>query len=213
VTGALFALSTPPTEDVVASTPIETPEPEIVVATTTEPLFEEPSTVAALLTAPISDAASRVTIKPFGTFIEAGRSPVPNDRFSGFHVGVDFEAFAHEQDTDVPIFAVCDGPLLNKIMAKGYGGVALQTCVLEGREVTVIYGHIRLSSVSSEPKDFIKQGQQIAVLGTGGSEETDGVRKHLHLGIQTGSPDDIRGYVSDEELVHQWLDVMTYIAP
>lgn len=164
---------------------------------------------------PIDEAARRITKKPFGIEIHPETSPVPDDHFNGFHVGVDFEAFDWEDDIDVPVYAICAGRLLFKKQAQGYGGVAVQRCQLEGREVTVIYGHLRLASISAEAGGRIAQGQKIGVLGTGHSEETEGVRKHLHLGLYDGAFDplkpDIRGYVKDPVDIAKWLDAQDYI--
>jgi hypothetical protein len=50
------------------------------------------------------------------------------------------------------------------------------------------------------------------MLGKGHSPETDGVRKHLHLGIHKGTSIDIRGYVPTQDSVEQWLDVVPYLS-
>ncbi|HTK59991.1 MAG TPA: M23 family metallopeptidase, partial [Candidatus Baltobacteraceae bacterium] len=166
----------------------------------------------AQLVAPISDALSRVTKKPFGIEIHPETSPVPGDKFNGFHVGVDFETFPEEQDIDVPISAACAGPLLFKKQAQGYGGVAVQRCVLDGRSVSVIYGHMRLSSIEAVAGDRFIPGQRIGVLGTGYSAETNGVRKHLHFGIRdSATSTDIRGYVPKEEDEAGFLDALDYM--
>lgn len=160
---------------------------------------------------PITNALARVTKKPFGIEIWPGHSPVENDRFSGFHVGVDFETFPYEQDLNVAISAVCDGPLLFKKFGHGYGGVAVQKCNLDDREVSLIYGHLRLESILPEPGQLLSRGQYIGDLGRGNSEETDGVRKHLHLGIRVGTGDDIRGYVKDSAEMIEFIDPLQYM--
>lgn len=162
---------------------------------------------------PIGRAAERVLKKPFGLFITPETSPVPNDRFSGYHVGTDFETFPEEADIDVTVYAVCDGPLLLKTWANGYGGVAVQRCSVDDRTVQVIYGHIRVASVSAAVGDDLRTGEQLAVLGTGHSEEVDGVRKHLHLGIHQGDEIDIHGYVKTEEETEAFIDSQTLTAP
>lgn len=163
---------------------------------------------------PIGDAAARVTKKPFGIEIHPHTSPVPGDRFDGFHVGVDFETTEDEQEIDVPVYAACEGPLLFKKMAKGYGGVAVQRCALDGKDVVVIYGHLRLESVTPKAGQTLRPGQRIGVLGTGHSEETDGVRKHLHFGIhESATTTDIRGYVKTEAETGEWLDALEYMTP
>jgi murein DD-endopeptidase MepM/ murein hydrolase activator NlpD len=167
--------------------------------------------VTAALGWPIDNATERVTKKPFGLKITPETSPVANDRFSGYHVGVDFETFEDEQDIDIPIYAICDGPLVLKQFAKGYGGMAVQTCELESRTVSVIYGHLNLTSIAAEPNEVLERGQIIGYLGQGYSPETDGVRKHLHLGLYAGDKLDIRGYVQEEGDAAQWLDPLRYM--
>jgi murein DD-endopeptidase MepM/ murein hydrolase activator NlpD len=167
---------------------------------------------SAQLVAPISDALHRVTKKPFGIEIHPETSPVPGDKFNGFHVGVDFETFPDEQDIDVPITVACAGPLLLKKQAQGYGGVAVQRCVLDGRAVSVIYGHVRLASIEAAVGDRLVPGQRLGVLGTGYSEETNGVRKHLHFGIRdSATSTDIRGYVPKEDDAAVFLDALEYL--
>jgi murein DD-endopeptidase MepM/ murein hydrolase activator NlpD len=163
------------------------------------------------LGAPISYAADRITKKPFGIEIHPETSPVPNDKFDGIHVGVDFEIFEGEEDADVPVFAVCDGPLLFKKQARGYGGVAVQGCLLGGREISVIYGHLDLASVAAGHGERLWRGRRVGFLGDGHSEETDGVRKHLHLGVRDRSVTDIRGYVKDLEGIDAWLNPLDYM--
>lgn len=195
------------------------------VATTTTPaLVQEVETLGELPTAssvaplaqfgwPMADAPQRVTKKTFGLEVHPHTSPVPNDRFNGFHVGVDFEVTPEEEKVDMPVWAICDGPLFLKQYARGYGGYALQTCRLDGERVTVLYGHLDLESVRATGTTAIPRGTQIGVLGEGYSKETDGVRKHLHLGIHRGSAIDIRGYVQATSEVNNWLDVMPLLQP
>jgi murein DD-endopeptidase MepM/ murein hydrolase activator NlpD len=160
---------------------------------------------------PVSDALTRVTKKPFGIYVRPGASPVSPERFQGYHTGVDFETTVAEQASDVTISAICAGPLVLKKWASGYGGVAVQSCRLGAQDVTVIYGHLRLSSISATVGQELKPGQALGVLGKGYSTETDGERKHLHLGIHQGSAIDIRGYVQNQADLGQWLDVRNYL--
>jgi len=166
---------------------------------------------AGKLSEPISGALQRVTKKPFGIYITPATSPVQPEKFMGYHTGVDFETFSAEQAADVPVFAACDGKLLQKRSATGYGGVMVQACKLDGQDVTIIYGHIRLASVTVKVGDNLKSGQTIAVLGTGYSAETDGERKHLHFGIHKGTAISILGYVQKQADLSQWLDAMQYL--
>lgn len=160
---------------------------------------------------PISNALARVTKKPFGIYVTPQNSPISPEKFTGFHTGTDFETTATEQNTDVPIYAICNGKLLLKKYASGYGGVAVQECAINGQLVTVIYGHLRLASISPTVGQSLTAGQQIAVLGTGYSTETDGERKHLHLGIHKGTGINILGYVQNKAELSAFLDPLTIL--
>lgn len=155
---------------------------------------------------PIAGAMARVTKKPFGIKISPKDSPVQPERFSGYHTGVDFETTEAEQNIDVPIYAICPGLLALKKYATGYGGVAVQSCQIDKRVVTVIYGHLRLASITKNIKQELKAGEQIGFLGKGYSPETDGERKHLHLGIHYGEQVVLLGYVQKQSELSAWLD-------
>lgn len=170
-----------------------------------------PSTVRDLIKEPINTALFRITKKPFGIKVSPGVSPVSPEKFSGYHTGVDFETFTEEQKVDVPIYAICAGPLLVKEYAGGYGGVAVQKCDIDGGIVTVIYGHLLLASIESKVNIEVPAGQKIGILGTGYSAETDGERKHLHLGIHKGSAVNIRGYVASQLELKDWIDAAEYL--
>ncbi|MDD5290486.1 MAG: M23 family metallopeptidase, partial [Patescibacteria group bacterium] len=133
------------------------------------------------------------------------------EKFSGYHTGVDLETTPAEQNIDVPIFAVCSGQLLLKEWASGYGGVAVQKCEINNQTVTVIYGHLKLASIQTKINQELAAGEQIGVLGQGYSTETDGERKHLHLGIHLGATINILGYVQKESELSQWLDPAKYL--
>lgn len=160
---------------------------------------------------PLAHAGERVTKKPFGIYVTETDSPVRPERFSGYHTGTDFEAFPEEADTDVTVSAICSGKLLAKRPADGYGGVAVGSCTYEGLPVTVVYGHLRLSSITSSVGDTIAAGDALGTLGTGYSTETDGERRHLHLGIHRGPTVDILGYVPSEDRLSGWIDPCTLI--
>lgn len=169
-------------------------------------------TVAAVkIVWPIADAEQRITKKPFGLQVSPQNSPVQPEKFSGYHSGVDFETFADEQDKDIEISAICDGKILVRRTASGYGGVLVESCQLDGAPVTVIYGHIRLASVKKMVGDELKAGESFAVLGTGYSSETDGERKHLHLGIHKGVAMSILGYVQSQSALSGWIDFQKYM--
>jgi murein DD-endopeptidase MepM/ murein hydrolase activator NlpD len=197
-------LSVPSTSSSVDIVPITFP-----ATSTNDKSIATPSS-SRLLYWPINRPLERVTKKPFGQKVSPSNSPVQPERFSGYHTGVDFEAFSDEKTTDVLISALCDGRILAKRIATGYGGVLIQACVLDGEPVTLVYGHLRLSSISVQAGDWLKAGQIFAVLGTGGSAETSGERKHLHLGIHRGSSQNILGYVARESELKNWLDIRSF---
>lgn len=140
-----------------------------------------------------------ITKKSFGIYVSPGHSPITPERFAGFHTGVDFETTPAEANIAIPVPAFCDGKLLLKEWASGYGGVAVQSCTLAGQAVTVIYGHLNIDTVRPSVGDSLKKGDFIGNLGKGYSTETDGERKHLHLGIHKGTTVNIIGYASSGE--------------
>ncbi len=159
------------------------------------------------LVPPIDNWSERITKKPFGIYITPKNSPISPERFTGYHTGVDFEVFSNEQNTDVQIFAVCEGPLVVKKYASGYGGVAVQQCKLDNQDIIVVYGHLKLSSVDANIGQQLSAGERIGILGKGFSTETDNERKHLHLSIHKGKLVDIRGYVQTSEELNDWIDI------
>ena len=118
-----------------------------------------------------------------------------------------------EQNTAVPISAVCTGYLIYKNWVSGYGGVAIQSCQLNKQDVTIIYGHLNLASINIKLNQKVTAGTQLGVLGKGYSTETDGERKHLHLGIHKGKTISLLGYVQNPKDLNNWLDAMIYLKP
>jgi murein DD-endopeptidase MepM/ murein hydrolase activator NlpD len=158
-----------------------------------------------------AQSAERVIKKPFGILINPKTSPVQPEHFQGYHTGTDFETFPSEATIDVPVHAICDGPLLVKRTASGYGGVAVESCTLDNQVVTVIYGHLRLSSIGASIGATLKEGDILGVLGTGYSQETAGERKHLHIGIHKGEAANILGYATSKQALNQWIDPCRFV--
>lgn len=156
--------------------------------------------------APLDRAGERITKKPFGLFVTPQNSPVQPEKFRGYHTGTDFETFPEEASADVPVRAICDGKLLVARTASGYGGVAVESCKLNDQPITVIYGHLKLASITKKSGDSLAQGENIGVLGKGYSAQTDGERKHLHLGIHRGGGVSLLGYVQKQSDLSQWID-------
>jgi murein DD-endopeptidase MepM/ murein hydrolase activator NlpD len=159
---------------------------------------------------PLDQAKERVTKKYFGLFITPQNSPIQPEKFSGYHTGTDFEIFSGEENIDVPVKAVCSGKLLMKKSATGYGGVAVESCSLNGEPITVVYGHLKLANVAYNTGDKINAGETLGILGRGYSTETSGERKHLHLGFHKGVAVNILGYVQNKSELSDWLDPCQY---
>lgn len=160
---------------------------------------------------PLDNFAQRLTKKFFGDYITPAASPVQPEKFSGYHTGIDLESFPAEAEKDVIVKTICAGELKDKRFASGYGGVAVQECLLDGQIITVIYGHLKLDSINHQINNFLNRGEILGLLGKGYSEETDGERKHLHLGIHLGSQINIKGYVSSESELTDWLDPLAIL--
>jgi murein DD-endopeptidase MepM/ murein hydrolase activator NlpD len=160
--------------------------------------------------APMPDYLARVTKKAFGTFVTPANSPVIPEKFSGYHAAIDLEIFPGEEESDVQVNAICDGKLAIKRTASGYGGIVAQYCVLNGQDILVLYGHVALNSVAQKVGDEIKVGNKLGILGQPGIE-TDGERKHLHLGIRKGHELVIAGYVQSESALSAFIDPKTVL--
>lgn len=161
--------------------------------------------------APLDRAGERVAKKPFGIFITPQNSPVKPEHFSGYHTGTDFEIFSEELNADVSVHAVCGGEIKMKKSATGYGGVLVEDCMLNNNPITVIYGHLKLASIQKNVGDSLSAGEVLGILGIDKSVETDGERKHLHLGFHSGTSLNILGYVQNKSQLLEWIDPCIYI--
>lgn len=170
------------------------------------PLVKESSKEIIVSNIPLSSPEKRITKKPFGILISPKNSPIPSERFSGYHTGTDFETFSEEANADVEVRAICEGKIIQKKRVSGYGGVIIQSCILNGERVTILYGHLKLSDSPVEIGKTFFRGDKLAILGSGESTDTDGERKHLHLGIKKDDQIDVRGYVSNKNELVNWLD-------
>lgn len=173
----------------------------------TSPVSNNPS----LFTPPISKATERVTKKPFGIKITPEDSPVQLEKFSGYHTGVDFEILPGEEEAAVPIFSVCSGLIIEKGQVNDYGGVIVELCQLDNQDITIVYGHLKLASITIKTGKKISAGQQIGILGKGYSSETSNERKHLHLGMHQGNKVDLRGYIDKPSDLNNWIDILKYL--
>lgn len=155
---------------------------------------------------PVADFKVRVTKKPFGIYITPKTSPIQPERFTGYHTGADAEY--QDVAADVPVYAVADGTVVLSRTASGYGGVFMVEIEINGAKHNILYGHIRPSSL---PKigSTVTKGEQIALLGTSYSTETDGERRHLHFAVLSDTRSDIKGYVSKKADLSGWIDPLS----
>ncbi len=155
---------------------------------------------------PIDNPVSRITKKLFGTYVTPAKSLVQPEKFTGFHTGTDFEATISEANTPIPTKAICDGTVRYKGIVDGYGGVVILGCTISEQVVTVLYGHVDVTSATFSNGDTVVRGDFVANLGAGYSTQTAGERKHLHLGIHIGSGIECRGYVQNQRELAGWLN-------
>ncbi|OGI27466.1 MAG: hypothetical protein A2359_05015 [Candidatus Moranbacteria bacterium RIFOXYB1_FULL_43_19] len=186
-----------------------------IVTNQISPGQKNPPAPAPVFSAPLEKAGERVTKKIFGQYITPQNSPVRPEKFRGYHTGTDFEIFPEELNTDVPVRSVCDGKIALKKTATGYGGLLVQNCGLDGQlaspelgdgPISVIYGHLKLTSITKKAGDALPLGEKIGILGKAFSSETSGERKHLHLGIHKGSSVNILGYIQNQSELSGWIN-------
>ncbi len=151
---------------------------------------------------PIDEYFERTTYKVFGQYV--------SDRFTGYHAGDDIEY----TDTveEVPVYAIADGVVMREGWVSGYGGLLTVKFIIEDREIYALYGHINLSSSSLLVGQEVKQGDFLANLGEGESEETDGERKHLHFALYEGGDLRVKGYVDTEAELAEWIDPSAFLS-
>ncbi|PLX20847.1 hypothetical protein C0584_03620 [Candidatus Parcubacteria bacterium] len=152
----------------------------------------------------------RITKKEFGTYVDENNSPVQNERFQGYHTGVDFEVYPGEKNIEVQVESVCDGPLVYKDYVSGYGGVVIQECTIDNEKTTVLYGHLALESILKSQGDNLVKGTYLGNLGEDKSVETDGERRHLHLSVHKGEEIELAGYTSSLSSLSEWRDPCDY---
>ncbi len=145
---------------------------------------------------PIDEYFERTTYKVFGQYV--------SDSFTGYHAGDDIE-YTDVID-EVPVYAIADGVVMREGWVSGYGGLLTMKFSVEGREIYALYGHIDLSSSGLVVGQEVEQGEFLANLGEGESEETDGERKHLHFALYEGGSLRTKGYVDTEAELAEWID-------
>ena len=158
---------------------------------------------------PLPNQSERITKKPFGIYITPSNSPVQPEIFQGYHTGTDFEIFSSEENEEVIIKSICGGETIYKDFVGGYGGVIIQSCQINNQLVTVLYGHINIKASSFNVGDIISEGAVIAPLADNNSYYSGNERKHLHLGIHIVKDIELKGYISNESELSNWIDFET----
>ena len=161
------------------------------------------STTQSQYALPIANFLTGQTKKVFGQYITPQNSPIQPEKFTGYHTGVDIEE--DQNDVDVPVFAISDGTVKFSGKVSGYGGVLIYETTINNETVTILYGHIRLSSATKSVGEEVSKGDKLAVLGSPYFSETDGERKHLHFSIHKGSAIEYRGYVQNQSELSNWI--------
>lgn len=157
---------------------------------------------------PLPNASHRATPLSFGLHVtpDPETNPIdPPERFSGYHAALDFEVSAGEREGDVPVYAICSGKVVYSGFADGYGGLLVHRCKIKGEDVTVLYGHLSRVNLPKEG-DTVRAGQTVALLADARSYDSDGNRKHLHLGIHKGRNLSLSGYVQTTEELENYID-------
>jgi murein DD-endopeptidase MepM/ murein hydrolase activator NlpD len=167
---------------------------------------------------PLSRLDERPKLLTFGLFVTPNpeQNPIdPPERFTGYHTALDIETFDEEQPAEVAVevFAACDGQLLAARTADGYGGVMIQSCQINGEEVTVLYGHLDPDSFAKQPEEQVAEGDKLAALGDEKSAESGFTRKHLHFGIHKGPEITLLGYVQTQGELDSYVDPLPLLQP
>ncbi|MCL4397746.1 M23 family metallopeptidase [Patescibacteria group bacterium] len=157
---------------------------------------------------PISKFDQRISVKSFGQYVtpaDAQKLPC-GAPFTGYHTGDDLEVFPNELEIPVPVYAISDGKIVYAGTVSGYGGVVIERTNIDSQEVTALYGHININSLSVNKGSAVSAGQKLAVLGNACSSQTDYERKHLHFAIHKGAGINFRGYVNSPAELSAWFN-------
>jgi murein DD-endopeptidase MepM/ murein hydrolase activator NlpD len=161
-------------------------------------------TVSGQVYLPVKNFYKNQSVNPFGVY--------RNGRFVGYHSGVDIEVDDEDLNKDVPVYAIYDGEVVRVGEAGGYGGVVAIKHNFEGnKDLTSVYGHIRLRDVKASEGQKITGGSLIGYLGAAYSSETAGDRKHLHFGLNKSSNLDIKGYADTLEELSNWISPRVFM--
>lgn len=163
-----------------------------------------------LLPWPLERSNERQKLLKFGMYVtpDPTQNPIsPPERFTGYHTGLDIEILPEEKDSIVPVKTICEGKILFTGIIEGYGGVVIQECNVDNQLSSILYGHLKPSSIIvAQNNETIKPNTIVAELGADRTEETGNTRKHLHLGIHKGNHIEFLGYVTGQSELAEFID-------
>jgi hypothetical protein len=165
---------------------------------------------------PLTRFDERPKLLTFGLYVtpDPDTNPIdPPERFTGYHTALDLEIFEEELNQTVQVNAICDGRILRAETAEGYGGVMVQSCKLDGQDVTVLYGHVEPASFAKKINETVRTGEKLAELANENSPGSGLTRKHLHLGVHKGNEVDLLGYVQTAQELENFIDPLPLIGP
>jgi len=183
-----------------------TTSPSIIPPSPT-PIPTTPPSSKPTIVLPIDQFNTRITKKSFGTYVTPAHSTVSPERFTGYHTGVDIEY--GDVTADISVRAIAEGEVVVSQTASGYGGVMVIRHNLQGQSTTALYGHFRPSSMKKVGTK-VAANDQIGVLGTAYSSETDNERRHLHFSLRKDASTTIRGYVQSQSELSDWQDPQAF---
>jgi murein DD-endopeptidase MepM/ murein hydrolase activator NlpD len=179
----------------------------------TTSLIPQTQTSVVMLYYPMTNFNNRITFRSFGQLVKPTDTVSPcGAPFSGYHDADDLEVTAAEVNTDVPVYAITDGMVLEVGPVSGYGGLLVLGVTIKRQSYTVYYGHINLGSTTLVAGNSVVAGQRLASLGAQCSAQTDGERKHLHFAIHIGTAIDVRGYVPTLSVLADWVNPKVFLA-
>ncbi len=153
---------------------------------------------------PVKNFYQNQAVNPFGIY-RLGR-------FVGYHTGVDIEIDPEDSNRDVPVYSIYNGEVIRVEEASGYGGVVAIRHGFEGnKDITGIYGHLRLRDIKVAPGQKITSGYLIGYLGAAYTSENGVERKHLHFGLYKNREVDIRGYTDRQKELDNWFDPSAFL--
>ena len=122
-----------------------------------------------------------------------------SQKFSKSHRGIDLGWFDNPHQ---PVYSVCDGKVID-IQKQTTGGNVIHILYTNGAVslgYVCEYGHLQYNSIKVKIGEYVKKGQEIALMGKSG-KNCKGY--HLHFGLYKGN--------SINYKVDKWIDPIKYL--